>query len=436
MAIKSYFETKYGLLKNPFPSNATYGEDSQVVYVPEMFGEQRKEFLRKFILSPLEDGQPLLGAVWSVVPGDPLARGFGKSTLMGEEAKLVDLDFGKKTLTYLGVTEEDVIANPILCSYVSFNTKAHGGIASIDAAAFHLTRFILRQEHEGGTTIHRALRELAAANLLAAGKASPGAETDAIIAAVRERFRKLAVTIDIRNLLEDYLYHLASPDTEELQRFLADEVGTWHHDRNGLKYLQIFVAFAEFAGIKHMTFFVDQVEDFTAQAGAAKIQKNVKIIRDALIEAEPFASLVSFVFQFHPSAYEKLKDAWVHEDLKSLAWDERLNAPYVVVLKGLNTFDAARILADRCLNHPSVVGSNRKPGIDPFTEGALKLIWEATRPRPRWFLRVLHDILQLAKDSQTGVIDEAFVTPNLAGLTAAARMTEPEEGANADDRLV
>ncbi len=434
MAIKSYLETKYGLLKNPFPGNATYGEDSQMVYVPEMFGEQRKEFLRKFVLAPLENGQPLIGAVWSVVPGDPEARGFGKSTLMGEEAKLINQDFGRGTLTLLDVPEEEARENPILCSYVSFNTKAQGGIANIDAAAFHLTRFILRQSHEGGASIHQALRELAAARLIEQGLASPGAETDSIINAVRERFRKLASTIDIRNLLEDYLQHLASPDTEALQKFLADEVGTWHHDRNGLKYLQIFVAFAELAGIEHMTFFVDQVEDFTSQAGSAKLQKNVKIIRDALIETEPFSSRVSFVFQFHPDAYEKLRDAWLHEDLRSLAWDEPLNAPYVIVLTGLQTFEAARLLAEKCLNHPSVVAKNRQAGIYPFTEGGLRLVWEATRPRPRWFLRVLHDLLQLGKDARIDVIDEAFIKPNLEGLSSTARVADAD-GEDHDDRL-
>lgn len=435
MAIKSYLETQYGLLRNPFPGNATYGEDSQLVYVPEMFGEQRKEFLRKFILAPLENGQPLIGAVWSVVPGDPEARGFGKSTLMGEEAKLINCDFGKKTLAYLGVPEDEAHANPILSSYVSFNTRAQGGIANIDAAAFHLTRFMLRQDHEEGASVHQTLRELAAAKLMEKGKGSPGAEADAIVQAVRERFQKLAVTVDIRNLLDDYLHHLASPDTEALQRFLADDVGTWHHDRNGLKYLQIFVAFAELAGIEHLTFFVDQVEDFTSQAGAAKLQKYVKIIRDALIETEPFASRASFVFQYHPDAYEKMRDAWLHEDLRSLAWDDPLNTPYVVVLEGLQTFDSAKLLADKCLNHPSVITPTRAPGIHPFTDGGLKLVWEGTKPRPRWFLRVLHDLLQLGKDARVDPIDETFIKPKLNGLSVGARTLEPGDGPSGDDRL-
>ena len=434
MALKSYYGTQYGLSSNPFPGKGTYGEDSQRVYVPEMFGTQRPEFLRKFIRAPLENGQPLIGAVWSIVPGDPEARGFGKSTLMGEEAKLINRDLGLGTLKELGVSEGDARANPILAGYVSFNTKSQGGIANMDAAAFHLVRFVLRSADTSGETTHRRLRELAAARLIASGKATKGHESDAIVDAVREKFRSLSVSIDIRNLLKDYLFHLASPDTSALERFLADEVGTWHHDRNGLKYLQIFVVFAELAGIEHMTFFIDQVEDFTSEAGAAKIQKNVKIIRDALLETEPFASRASFVFQLHPAAWNRLRDAWRHEDLRSLDPDDPLNASVVIVLTGLETFDSARLLADRCLNDPSVALPNRKGGIAPYTESALRRVWEATKPRPRYFLRVLHDLLQLGNGERQAVLDDGFVEPKLERLASEAQ-ADTDGGLGEDDRL-
>lgn len=434
MALKSYLQTKYGLKHNPFPGNATYGEDTQRVYVPEMFGTQRDEFLRKFVVAPLENEQPLIGAVWSVVPNDPQARGFGKSTLMGEEAKLINRDLGRRTLMGLGISEEDAAENPILASYVSFNAKAQGGIASIDAAAFHLTRFMLRSAHERGVSVHECLRERAAARLVEEGKATEGKESEAIAEAIRDRFRKLAGAIDIRNLLDDYLYYLASDDNNALQRFLTDEVGTWHHDRNGLKYLQIFVAFAELAGIKHVTFFIDQVEDFTFIAGPAKIQKNVKIIRDALVETEPFASTASFIFQFHPDAYERLRDAWLHEDMRSLEWNDPLNAPYVVVLKGLDTFESAYLLADRCLNHETCVLSRPDGGIAPFTEGALKVVWEATKPKPRDFLRVLHTLLQIGSTDRIDVLDEKFIEPKLTHVVADARNVEVAPSGS-DERL-
>ena len=432
MALKSHLETAYGLTRNPFPGNATYGEDTQLVYVPEMFGDQRGEFLRKFVVAPLQNGQPLLGAVWSVVPGDPAARGFGKSTLMGEEAKRINSDLGLSTLRALGVSETEAHENPILAGYVSFNTKAQGGISSIDAAAFNLVRFILRDSNvDGAPSTHQRLQQMAAARLVKQGRAVPGHESEAIVQAVRDRFRSFAVTVDLRNLLDQYLYYLASPDTDALNRFLFTSVGTWHHDRNGLKYLQILVVFGELAGIQHYTFFVDQVEDFTSTADSRKIQKNVKIIRDAFLETEPFSSLASFIFQLHPAAQQKLRDAWRHEDLRSLDIDDPLNEPVVVVLEGLDKFPAAKLLAERCLNNPQMTAPNRIGGIAPFTESALQKIWEATKPRPRYFLRALHQVLQLASDKKLASIDEGFVTPLLSSLTSFA--AEDDAAADVDD---
>jgi len=412
MALQSFLHTQYKLSANPFPGQATYSEEGQQIYVPEMFGPQRDEFVRKFVVAPLENGQPLIGAVWSLIPGDPKARGFGKSTLMGEEAKRINTDFGFGTLTGSGIAEDDARKNPVLAGYVSFNVKGQGSIASIDAAAFNLVRFMLRSNAADGTPMHIRLRERAAAALVGSGKAVKGSESDAIVAAVRERFRSVAVSIDIRNLLEQFLFHLASGDAKLLDGFLGD-VSTWHHDRNGLKYLQIFVAFAELAGIEHITFFIDQVEDFTSTAGQSKIEKNVKIIRDALIESEPFKSRASFVFQLHPSAWSRLRDAWSQEDMRSLDPDNPLNQPSVIVLKGLITFEAARLLTEKCLNHPAYALPGRTNSIAPFTDGSLRKIWEATQPRPRDFLRHLHNILTLAKDDKQKVIDEAYVVPKL-----------------------
>jgi hypothetical protein len=349
---------------------------------------------------------------------------------MGEEAKRINEDFGFRTLTAAGVAEEDARANPVLAGYVSFNAKAHGGIASIDAAAFNLVRFMLRSQATDGTPMHVRLRERAAARLVKAGKAVAGSEGDAIVSTIKERFRALAVSVDIRNLLEEFLFHLASSDSKLLDGFLGD-VSTWHHDRNGLKYLQVFVAFAELAGIEHMTFFIDQVEDFTSMAGQSKIAKNVKIIRDALIESEPFKSRASFVFQLHPSAWGRLRDAWSQEDMRSLDPDNPLNAPSVIVLKGLVTFEAAKLLAEKCLNDPMYAMPGRTNPIAPFTEASLRKVWEATQPRPRDFLRKLHDLLSLAKDEKQKVIDENYVAPRLE----VPLQTDVADDDQDDDRL-
>jgi hypothetical protein len=434
--LKSWFETQWWIHGNAFPGKATYAEDSQAVYVPEMFGPQRQEFLEKFVKAPLENGQPLMGAVWSVIPGDPKARGFGKSTLMGEEAKLINSDFGLSTLTLLGVSEDEARQNPVLASYVSFNTKANDGIASIDAACFHMVRFLLRSQGAGGTKILQLLRERSAARLVQEGKAVAGQEKDAIVREVKARFRTLAVSIDIHNLLAEYLDHLASGDTDALESFLSSRVTAWHHNRNGLKYLQIFVVFAELADIQHFTLFVDQVEDFTSESQPAKIRRNVKIIRDALLESEPFASRASFIFQLHGDAYKRLRDAWTHEDLQDLNWDSPLNKPFVVMLTGLEKLESAILLTDRCLNHPSIALTGRKKGIWPFTEAAVGKVWQATKPRPRAFLRTMNLLMQLAKDARAINIDEKFVNPKLAGLIARVDEDEDDEQMVTDRRLV
>jgi hypothetical protein len=59
MVLKSAYEELYGLKGNPFDWKATYSEEKQRVYVREMFGDQWKEFLRKFVVAPLQNGSPV-----------------------------------------------------------------------------------------------------------------------------------------------------------------------------------------------------------------------------------------------------------------------------------------------------------------------------------------------------------------------------------------
>jgi len=46
MALQSFLQTQYKLRANPFPGQATYSEEGQQIYVPEMFGVQRRALVR------------------------------------------------------------------------------------------------------------------------------------------------------------------------------------------------------------------------------------------------------------------------------------------------------------------------------------------------------------------------------------------------------
>ena len=73
--------------------------------------------------------------------------------------------------------------------------------------------------------------------------------------------------------------------------------------------------------------------------------------------------------------------------------------------------------------------------IAPFTEAVLKRVWDVTRPRPRWYLRVLHDLLQLGKDARVPLLDDSFVEPKLERLSTLARQDDAETPGPEDDRL-
>ena len=106
----------------------------------------------------------------------------------------------------------------------------------------------------------------------------------------------------------------------------------------------------------------------------------------------------------------------------------------MVVLKGLTQFSTAKLLAEKILNHEEFATANHK-GIKPFTEKALQLVWEATKPKPRDYLRVLHQLLRLGKDQHATTIDDAFVKPKLSRVLTSVREEEEAGDLVGDHRL-
>ena len=434
---KSFLQSEYQLRKNPFPNGATYAlDDTTGAYEPAMYGDQLNEFRNKFFVKPLESEQPILGALWSVsTGGDPQARGFGKSTLMGEESKLVNQDFGRTMFMEMGADEDEAASYPVLASYVSFTSEGANGIASIEAAGFHLLRFLLNSETANGISIHSQLHSMLVQRLTAEGKVNEGEEGTAVLHELRSYFRRLNVTIDMSGKMADFMLRIASPNADALHEFLGTKVTAWHQPRFGLKYLQLYTAFAYLSGIKHLTFFIDQIEDFTSISGRAKIGKNVKILRDALIESQPFKSCASFVFQLHPVAWGVLQEHWHLEDLRDLYVANPKNRPFVVNLEGLKTFESAHALANHYLNHPKHAAPGRKTSLHPFTEEALEYVW-SNNQLPRQYLQMLNMLIEVGRDQQAKRLDLAFCKTILDGdedTPRSARRTRSRSGM--DSRL-
>jgi hypothetical protein len=90
-----------------------YNPENPGHYARAMYGKQLREFHQKFFVGPLDrgNGHQTIGAVWSSHSGESEGRGFGKSMMMSEESKRVNLDFGANILREFDVRDEDVAPN-------------------------------------------------------------------------------------------------------------------------------------------------------------------------------------------------------------------------------------------------------------------------------------------------------------------------------------
>src|SRR4051812_29849564 len=67
------------------------------------------------------------------------------------------------------------------------------------------------------------------------------------------------------------------------------------------------------AGIAHVAYFVDQVENFAKYA--RRQDRDVRILREAMCQTSPTADMASFVFQMHINALQVLEPIWQAEHL-------------------------------------------------------------------------------------------------------------------------
>jgi hypothetical protein len=434
---QKFLQEKYGLKSNPFSSGVTYAPEKQDIYEPEMYGHQHIEFREKFFTQPLFSKQPIIGAVWSsVLRGDPETRGYGKSTMMGEETKLLNKDFGLSIFKELGASAEEAAEYPVMAGYVSFDGQ---NIKSIEAASYYLVKNLVKDGTEAGGSTHLRLRKMLLKRLSQTEKIPKSSEDAAIEAALRKRVRELAIPLEFNGELAKFLTYLCSVNSVGLSEYLAG-VTNWHHIRTGVKFLQVYTCFAVLAGIKHVTYFIDQVEDFTTDSSGAKIMKNVKLIRDALLETEPFVSSASFIFQLHPIAWANLRTAWQHENLRDLGTESRQSEPYVVNLQGLSTFELAMKCATTYLNHPKYTTAQRQPNsLVPFTEDAIRYVWDNTEGVPREFIRSMYDLIEHGRRDSKEIIDATYAagaldpSPGMLGDVVPGRRQKKQPAS--DSRL-
>jgi len=407
---KSVLSDVFGLRENPFKSSHVYNVDNPDVFVPEMYGEQLKEFHHKFFLLPLgkETNKQVIGALWSSHQGDDIGKGFGKSMLMAEESRRINKDFGRTMLGLAEIDEQDIEENPVLSGYCTFDEAKV--VKTFPAALLDAVIFILESKYGDDSTVHAELRR----RLIAKIDATEGYEGEEIKQALLKdlrRYRGLNIQLT-HATLNGFIARLCHEDTDDLIQFIRHEgIGPRIKATQGFNFVHVFNAFVSLAGIVYVAYFVDQIENFASWT--RKQDREVKVLRESIRQTSPTAEMSSFIFQMHTRAETAIENMWQNEDLPSLSFDKRINGARIVTLKGLGTareaVDLATHYLDRC----------RKPDVKipsplhPFTEDVIEAVRAAVHGNPRSFLESLFDILNQAEAENHKKIDLTFVQPLL-----------------------
>jgi hypothetical protein len=405
---RNVMEEDFLLRENPFRISAMYNLDSAGSYEPKMYGERYEEFCEKFFLRPLMRGtnKQVIGAIWSSQSASDW-RGFGKSMLMAEESKKICRDFGASLLRSHHVKDEDIVANPVLAGYCTFDQAK--GVKTFASAVLDAVTFILERSFGDGT-VHQELRRRIAAK----ADADEGYESEAVRQSLRDKlrsYRGLNVQLNHKTL-ECFIDLLCGTDTQTLASFIRNEIGPRVKSDQGFNFVHVFNAYALLAGIVSITYFVDQIENFAKWA--RNQDREIKVLRESMCQTSPTAEMASFVFQMHIGALQEIEGWWTTEHLPSLDFGIPINRTRTIDLKGLQTKEEAEALAARYLGDFRLDNAAATDPLHPFPKEVIALVRDATRGNPRKFLETLGNILDHAVADGQQIIDLVFVQPLLA----------------------
>src|SRR6267378_3038575 len=299
----------WGQDHNPYPAAAIAGEDSMnEPYDADVIGEDRQQFIEKLIIKPILPPGREFGYLWSQGRKDD--TGFGKTRLMMETRRELNLDFGEALAREYGLPKGTSMG----AVWASMKTTGVSGIypllfnTIVDAAK--------RPAKDESSLIERCW------DAIAQQTRTDKNDTDALSAEVDRALRAMRRKIfpGYPELRDDITAALVSCNQDSLLRGL-EEVTSAGRTRNGLAYFEAFYSLVRAAGVKHLFVFIDQLEDLATSAKIPRStrQREVGRFRDIFAETAGFRGRCHAVFTLHRRAANALADFW-HA--------ERINPPF------------------------------------------------------------------------------------------------------------
>ena len=189
--------------------------------------------------------------------------------------------------------------------------------------------------------------------------------------------------------------------------------------------MHIFNAFASLAGIVHVIYFVDQIENFAKFA--RNQERDVRILRESMCQTSPTAEMASFVFQMHINAQRVIEPIWQTEHLPSIDYAQPLNQTRIVDLRGLASKEHACQVTARLLEGKRPGEAKPPTALHPFDPDVLELVRQACDGNPRKFLEMLDTILVQARTDKMKTIDLTFVRPLVEEVARQYRVADDAE---------
>lgn len=408
-----HMEEAWGLEQNPFPHSAISGGWTDP-YSPDVFPGEEAEFFAKTVRGALQ-GNRQIGFLWSKGPGGD--TGYGKTALMRESVRKINVDFGRQVEADTGMRDERIV--PIVAGFSELNTMNRTGLYPV------LFNAVVGMAKDTAAPLLRA-RELICA---AIGDDAPGK----VAAKVAET--RLAVAPTSSALRPDLMEVFAAAPGE-VPGFLGS-VSNASQIRSGLQYLDFaLIAFAA-AGVRKVFLMIDQLEDLAMNKSlsATRRRREIGRIRD-LMENEPYASMLHMTFTFHPGAAQELELFWEQNRLPSFE-DTPSNQAAVVVLRGMRDDDQVEALLRAWLDAHRIDPS--APGeLVPFQRDALTVLRRVSEGRPGILLNRANELLEAGAIEQKGLIDGLFAREFFTGAghnTASPMITEDEPASDVIDLL-
>lgn len=414
-----HMEEAWNLSQNPFPAEAIHNR-SNSPYSKNVFGEESREFCRKFIRGAIQ-GNVNVGFLWS--QGALADTGFGKTTLMRETTKEINRDFGANVLTRTGMPQNRQV--PIAAAYSNLNNlNASGLYPVLFNAVLALTD---PSDDESDSVLDRARARIV--DQLGAN------DSAGISDLLRDTWLRICGTAGpIRTELIDAF---ASNDASAVRAVLG-EVSPTARLRNGLQYLDFALAALAAAGIEHLYLMIDQLEDLatTRTITAAKRSREIGRIRD-MLEGPPYASRVHFIFTFHNRAAQVLERFWEQNRLPPFEISQS-NTGAVVVLRGIGSDDQARELLRVYLEE------YREGAVEhdliPFEADAISVLREASEGRAGILLNRANELFHLAAEKGEPKITGELARQFFEGEGSPSRLepatSQSDDAGGIDDLLI